>query len=323
MEELEKRFFIFPQVEIDMRFFSAQPHKVSALDSEDLYVMSSYRDTAPQNIGYFFSLPERTIRALAILVGGLVFEATEVLLPGWLRRSRLYQATIGGLLRIAIELVGGLSGVLPPDDMDSQEFAMRKAAGTGIELAGFLAIGWSPIWLFAVAADITGGTRTYLGALVAELQREGILPENADIASVEQLLYTLEGTSGQMVEMVDVPPLNVGDLRTSWGELKRNATDLPDASSLARLYEDLQHVAKQEEQSLQSISSLIALGAARAGVKVGQTHVFDYYQDALRTINKEGLPVYAKRVSRPYLTAAKSHFNPQRITYTERLLQRV
>ncbi len=285
--------------------------------------MSSYRDTAPQNLGYIISLPERTIRALAILVGGLVFEATEVLLPGWLRRSRLYQATIGGLLRIAIELVGGLTGVLPSDDMDIQEFSMRKAAGTGIELAGFLAIGWSPIWLFAVAADITGGTRTYLGALVAELQREGILPENADIASVEQLLYTLEGTSGQMVEMVDVPPLNVGDLRTSWGELKRNATDLPDASSLARLYEDLQHVAKQEEQSLQSISSLIALGAARAGVKVGQTHVFDYYQDALRTINKEGLPVYAKRVSRPYLTAAKSHFNPQRITYTERLLQRV
>ncbi len=272
---------------------------------------------------YAISLPERTLRAVAVSVGGLVFEATEVLLPGWLRRSRLYQATIGGLLRIAIELVGGVTGVLPSDDMDIQEFSLRKAAGTGIELAGFLAIGWSPIWLFAVAADITGGTRTYLGALVAELQREGILPENADIASVEQLLYTLEGTSGQMVEMVDVPPLNVGDLRTSWGELKRNATDLPDASSLASLYKDLQHVAKQEEQSLQSISSLIALGAARAGVKVGQTHVFDYYQDALRTINKEGLPVYAKRVSRPYLTAAKSHFNPQRITYTERLLQRV
>ena len=242
MQKLEKRFFIFPQVEIDMRLFSAQLHKVSALDSEDLYVMSSYRDTAPQNIGYFLSLPERTIRALAVLVGGLVFEATEVLLPGWLRQSRLYQATIGGLLRIAIELAGGLSGVLPSDDMDIQEFTMRKAAGTGIELAGFLAIGWSPIWLFAVAADITGGTRTYLGALVAELQREGILPENADITSVEQLLYTLEGTSGQMVEMVDVPPLNVGDLRTSWGDLKRNATDLPDASNLARLYEDLQHV---------------------------------------------------------------------------------
>ena len=285
--------------------------------------MTSIRQTTEPNIGYFFSLPERTIRALAILVGGLVFEVTEVLLPGWLRQPRLYQATIGGLLRIAIELVGGVAGVLPSDDMDIQEFSIRKAAGTGVELAGFLAIGWSPIWLFAVAADITGGTRTYLVALVAELQRDGMLPEEADISSIEELLDALEGTSGIIAEALDVPPLNVGDLRTSWGELKRNATDLPDASSLASLYEDLQHVAKQEEQSLQSISSLIALGAARAGVQVGQAHVFDYYQDALRTINKEGLPVYAKRVSRPYLTAAKSHFNPQRITYTERLLQRV
>jgi len=240
-----------------------------------------------------------------------------------MRRSRLYQATIGGLLRIVIEMVGGLSGVLPSDDMDIQEFSMRKAAGTGVELAGFLTMGLSPIWLFAATADITGGTRTYLGALVAELQRDRILPENADITSVEELLITLEGTSGQMVEMVDVPPLNVDDLRTSWGELKRNATDLPDTSRLASLFDDLQHVAKQEEQSLQSVSSLIALGAARAGVQVGQTHVFDYYQDALRTINKEGLPVYAKRVARPYLAAAKSHFNPQRITYTERLLQRM
>lgn len=285
--------------------------------------MTSIRQTTEPNLGFIISLPERTMRALAVFIGGLVHETAEVLLPGWMRRSRLYQATIGGLLRIAIELVGGLSGVLPSDDMDIQEFSMRKAAGTGVELAGFLVMGLSPIWLFAATADITGGTRTYLGALVAELQREGILPEDADIASVEELLNTLEGTSGQMVEMVDVPPLNVVDLRTSWGELKRNATDLPDTNRLASLFDDLQLVAKREEQSLQSVSSLIALGAARAGVQVGQTHVFDYYQDALRTINKEGLPVYAKRVSRTYLAAAKSHFNPQRITYTERLLQRM
>ena len=39
--------------------------------------------------------------------GGLVYESTEVLLPGWLRYSRFYQGLIADLLRIMIELVGG------------------------------------------------------------------------------------------------------------------------------------------------------------------------------------------------------------------------
>ncbi|MGD9092640.1 MAG: hypothetical protein PVF74_07315 [Anaerolineales bacterium] len=70
-------------------------------------------------VGYFISLPERTLRALAIFLGGLVHETAEVLLPGWLRRSSYYQATIGGLLRIAIELLDGLSGILPSDDIEA------------------------------------------------------------------------------------------------------------------------------------------------------------------------------------------------------------
>jgi len=172
--------------------------------------------------------PSAPLRALVVVVGGLVHETTEVLLPGWLCRSRLYQATIGGLLRIAIEFMGGLSGILPPDDMDAGEFAMRKAAGTGIELAGFLAMGLSPIWLFAAAADITGGTRTYFDKLVSEFQTDGILPDDADVASMEELLDTLGEISSQIVEMVDIPPLNLEDLRHSWNELKGNATDLPD-----------------------------------------------------------------------------------------------
>jgi len=284
--------------------------------------MPRIQDNTSRNLVYILTLPERTLRALAVFLGGLVHETAEVLLPGWLRRSRLYQVTIGGLLRIAIEFVGGLSGVLPPDDIDAQEFAMRKAAGTGVELAGFLTMGLSPVWLFAAAADITGGTRTYLAALVCELRRDGLLPEDADIASVEELLNTLEETSGQMVNMADVPPLNIEDMRNSWSELKGNATDLPDAGRLASLYDDLQGAAKREDCSTETLSSIIAAEAARAGVKVGQNYVFDYYQDALRFINKEGLEFYSRRVSRPYMMAASAHFDPNRLTHTERLLRR-
>ncbi len=271
--------------------------------------------------GYFISLPERTIRGLAVSLGGVVYEATEILLPGWLRRSRFYQGLVVGTLRIAIELVGGVSGVLPSDGMDVQEFTMRKAAGTGIELAGFLTIGWSPIWLFAVVADLSGGTRAYLQALVSELKDDGMLAEDADISSVEELLDTLEGSSGIMAEALDVPPLNVPDMRKSWQEMQEHATDLPDAGRMSSIYNELQATAEREDRSLQFMSSLIAAGALRAGVNLGQTHVFDYYQDALRTINNEGISLYSRRVTRPYFSAAKDHFDPKRKSYTERLLK--
>jgi hypothetical protein len=52
---------------------------------------------------YLVSLPERMVRALAAGVGDLIYEATEVLLPGWLRRSRLYQAIVAALLRITMD----------------------------------------------------------------------------------------------------------------------------------------------------------------------------------------------------------------------------
>ena len=275
------------------------------------------------SLGYVLSLPERIVRAAAAGLGGLLYEATQVLLPGWLRRTRLYRAIVAGTLRIAIELVGGATGVLPRDEVTAQELALRKAAGTGIELAGLMAIGWSPLWLFAATADLTGGTRTYLQALVAELRRDGLLPEDADITSVEELLDTLEGTSGLVAESLDEPPLNVDDLRASWQDLRKQATELPDANRLAGLYADLQQVSKQEGRSLRSVSALIAAGAVRAGVKMGEVHIFDYYQNALRTIAGEGLEVYTRRVTGPYLAVAGGHFQPDRTTYTERLLQRL
>jgi hypothetical protein len=274
-------------------------------------------------LGYVLSLPERTLRAVAAGLGGLLFEATQVVLPGWLRRSRLYQAIVAGTLRIAIELVGGATGILPADDITAQELASRKAAGTGIEMAGLLFVGWSPLWIFAATADLTGGTRTYLLALVSEFRRDGLLPEDTDISSVEELLDALEGTSGLASEALDMPPLNVDDMRASWRDLREHATDLPDADRLSDLHAELQHVAKKEGRTLRSVSSLIAAGAVRAGAQTGRTHIFDYYQDALGMIEREGLAIYAGRVLKPYFAVARGHFDSKRVSHTERLLERL
>jgi hypothetical protein len=284
--------------------------------------MADLHEKANMSMGFVLSLPERTIRTLAALIGGVIYEGFEVLLPGWLRQTRLYKAIIAGMLRIVVELVGGVSGVIPFEEVTAREFAMRKAAGTGIEFAGLLTMGWSPLWLFAVVADLTGGTRTYLRALVTELKRDGVLTADAEISSVEELLDTLEESSDLVAETLDIPPLNLDDLRSSWQEFKQHTSELPDSKHLAEIYAEMQQVTEHEDLSLVALSSLIAAGAVRAGIQVGHVHIFDYYQIALQTINKEGLSVYARRVTHSYLSAASRHFDPRTITHTERLLQR-
>jgi hypothetical protein len=270
---------------------------------------------------YLASLPERSARAGAALAGGLVYEASEVALPLAVRRSKLYQAVVGRLLRIMIELVGGVEGVYPTDQMPARELLVRKTAGNAVEIASFLAVGWSPVWLLAGASDLIGGSKVYLQALVAELRDAGMLAHEEDVSSFDELLSALEGTSGVLADTVDVPPLNVQSVRTSWQELQRQAADLPDANGLEKIFAELQLAARREDRSILEISSVVALGAVHAGVRLGNIHIFDYYRLALRTIVEEGLLSFLQRTSTPYLTRAGSHFDPRMSTYSERLLR--
>jgi hypothetical protein len=272
--------------------------------------------------GYLASLPERTARSGAALTGGLVYETGEVLLPLAVRRSRMYQAVVGRLLRITIELVGGVEGVFPTEEMQARELLARKTAGNVVEIGSFLAVGWSPVWLLAGASDLIGGSKAYLRVLVTELRDAGVLSAEEDVSSFEELLSALEGTSGVLADTVDVPPLNVAGVRASWQELRRQAGDLPDAQGLEKIFSQLRLAARREDRSVMEISSVVALGAVRAGVTLGNVHIFDYYRGALRTIADEGLVSFLYRTSTPYLTRARSHFDPESSTFSERLLRR-
>jgi hypothetical protein len=278
---------------------------------------------APETRGYLASLPERSARALAALGPGIVHEMASLLLPAGLRRSRLYQATVGRLLRILIEGVGGVSGAFPAEALSVNELVIRKAAGNAVELASFLAVGWSPIWLLAAVSDLTGGTRMYLQALVAELETSGALPAGTQIASFEELLGALEGTSGTLADNIDLIPTSLRELRAAWDQLRQHVAELPDADRLAALFADLQAAATREGRSLLQISALIALGAVRAGVQLGHAHIFSYYRDTLRSIIAEGLPRYLRRLSAPYLVGAVGHLDRRRDSYTQRLLRRL
>ena len=89
---------------------------------------------------------------------------------------------------------------------------------------------------------------------------------------------------------------------------------------LARIYHDLKTVADQEGHSIYTTSSLIALGAVRTGIKMGNVHIFDYYRQALDTISSGGLRRYVRRVTRPYRRMVVHHLNPRHVSHTERFL---
>lgn len=270
--------------------------------------------------GYALSLPERSARAVAALLGGTIKETADHVLPDAVRDSRLYQATIDRLLRIVVEGVGGVRGEWAADAMPVGELTKRKAAGNAVEFASIFAVGFSPLWVLAAAADVVGGSRAYLRELVAELKREGVLSADADAASYEDLLARLEATSGTLADTIDVPPLNVEDLRGSFERLRAQADDLPGPDDLAAIWADLRATAEREGRSPAELSAAIGAAAARAGASLGDAHIFGFYRRSLERIREDGLPRYLWQAARPYAAGAAGHFDPGRASYTERAL---
>jgi hypothetical protein len=270
---------------------------------------------------YVISLPERMTRAAIAIVGGAVYETSNVALPRALRESKLYQVTIDRLLRILIEWVGDVRDVYQGEVTPVQELAARKFTGNVLEVASIFAVGFSPLWVLAAASDVMGGSKAYLRALVEELEAAGHLPQDTDIASYEELLSRLETGSGVMADAIDVPPMSVQEARASFDALRRQASDLPPAEDLATLFREMQATAQREGRSLTDVSAALGLAAAKAGLEMGNVHVFDFYRDALGAIRQEGLLRFLRRVATPYVSRAGSHFDPNVTTYTDRFLR--
>jgi hypothetical protein len=270
---------------------------------------------------YVISLPERMTRAAIAILGGAVYETSNVALPRALRASKLYQVTIDRLLRILIEWVGDVRDVYQDEETPVQELAARKFTGNVLEVASIVAVGFSPLWVLAAAADVMGGSKAYLRALVDELEAAGHLPRGTDIASYEDLLSRLETGSAVMADAIDVPPMSLRDARASLEALRRQASDLPPADDLATLFREMQTTARREGRSLTDVSAALGLAAAKAGLEMGNVHVFDFYRDALGAIREEGLLRFLRRVATPYVSRAGSHFDPNVTTYTERFVR--
>ncbi len=271
---------------------------------------------------FALSLPERLVRVLAAVVGGTAHETVQLVLPRVIRRSRLYEATARNALRVVVELVGRVEAE-PDGQPPVGEVARRKAAGNVVELGSIAAFGFSPLWLLAAASDVLRGSRTYLEALVAELKAAGVLAEEAEVGSVDELLGVLERGTGRTAALIDVPPLELAELRESLAELRAEADALPSQAELAAAFAGLRRAAARERRPMLEVSAGIGLAFVVCARKLGRAHVLVPYREDWQPLRREGFAAYARRVATPYRKAVAGHFDPERPTWTERVLGRV
>lgn len=276
---------------------------------------------------FILSWPERAIRALTAGLLGGVHETAQLVLPRLVRRSRLYEVTAKNMLRIGIELVGGVEPAVPAEGAAAApgagKLAIKKAAGNAVEFGSIAAFGFSPLWLLAAASDILHGSRTYLSALEEELAKAGVLAEGAHFGSVEDLLGALEGTTGTTASLIDMPPLELRELRTSVAELRNDATSLPTPKELADLFDGLVRTARAEGRSLLDVSTGVGLAFLTSARNVGRDHVFAPYREDWKPLRDEGFGAYAARVAGPYRRAIGGHFDAGRQSWTERFVEEV
>jgi len=282
--------------------------------------------TMTGRLAFLVSLPERATRAVFALAGGGVHETAELVLPRLVRRSRLYEATARNLLRVSIELVGGVEapqGATDEYEPDAKRLAIRKTAGNAVELGSIAAFGFSPLWLLAAGADATHGTRVYLDAFVRELKVAGVLAAEAHLKTVDELLGALEGGTGTTARLIDIPPLELAALRRSLSDLRADASGLPSPKEMASLFDGLRAEAVRERSSLLEVSTGVGIAFFNSARHVGRQHVLDPYGEDLKPLRDEGFAAYASRVARPYGAAVARHFDPERATLTERGLEKL
>jgi hypothetical protein len=287
---------------------------------------------------YLLSLPERVVRSASALAGGLLRELGDVTIPKAARNSRIYRTMVEATLRFLIEQVGEVEGTYPEQGRLAQDFALRRAAGNGIEFAGMLAFR-------AALADLSGAGRRVVREIAESLKEEKLLDPDATFETVDQILDGLEKCAGRLAEAINTPPLDVAGLRKEWTEIRQEAAsipapNLPSAESVRCHWEDLRREAAAQDRSVYQLSSLLALStisrlpenaaklsrsalsAARRTGGLFADPLLEHYQDTLREIREAGYLAYWSREFRPYLKAAAEQFSPERKPLTQRLLRR-
>ncbi|HEV2713036.1 MAG TPA: hypothetical protein VGU26_08065, partial [Gaiellaceae bacterium] len=173
------------------------------------------------------------------------------------------------------------------------------------------------------ASDVLRGSRVYLSTLVEELKRADLLAANVEVGSVDELLGVLERGTGGTARLIDIPPLELEELRESLAELRAEREALPTQAELAALFDSLRRTAQAENRSLLEISTGVGLAFLVSAGRLSREHLAVPYREDWRPLRREGFGAYASRIAAPYRRAVAGHFDRERPTWTERVLGRV
>ena len=292
---------------------------------------------------YTLSIPERYLRGLTALTGGMLKETTDIVVPDFVQDTTSYNIFVGNLLRFAVENVGGVEGLYDEEQLEG-EYATRKVIGNAIEGVGIATVHASPLWIFAFFADTVKGGQAYLDRLNDELVEKGYIESEKTSKSLKVLLEGLERTTTSFAQNIDTPPLtkeeivgNINEIRESFSELwsstGKAAGDITeDVSDIMQEFID---TANEEGQSLLELGGVMTLQAtSRAKKAAGMAvtapqvagkmlseNILEYYRDTLSYIHEHGYARVASEVIDPYGNAILKQFSTDKETWTEKLFR--
>ena len=292
-------------------------------------------------VPYVLSLPERTLRAMAAVVSGATTLLSENVFPPSLRGTTTYRVTIGMAQQFMMERVAGIQRETGRNPLQvGDDYMQRKMAGTALEAAGLVAVGFSPMWVLAIAGDVAGGSKTYLRRLVKRLKETGVIAPDAEANSLADLLEAVQDATRQGATAIDMPPLSRPEITKLADGLSASYLRIFDGTAnllpkLDDIWERMMRLAKRENVPIEQVGGMLTLeiatrrkrnpagaiaAAGSVGIELVDDHILDSYRQTLASIGELGLDRYAGEHLRPFMQSAREHFDAQRLTWTEKQL---
>ncbi len=292
------------------------------------------------------SLPERTVRSTAAMVGGAIDQSANLLVPQAFRDSKTYNTFVKQMLDVMANDVGGVGADAAETENGAEagegegpeieQFVAKKAVSSFIDLAGMATMHVSPLTVLAIVSDVAYGSKTYLDELTEELVKEGVIDDQSVINNAADLLDAIGNASSQTADALDLPPMSVEGLRETIQQTQAAVADIDPAllipqSEIESLWDDMQAMATRQDVNVFEISSAMtmytleqvntvskgALTTIRVTGDLVDRHLFDHYRQGLEQINEQGIYAMVAQTSQPYLDAVWYNFSEDRPTITE------